>query len=51
VPRSDLPTLARSELTMIRAQALRAAAAAPVGVQRADVAARVTTSWTPPAAA
>jgi hypothetical protein len=44
VPRSDLPALARSELTAIRAQALRAAAAAPAGVQRAhwaDVAARV----------
>ena len=43
VPRSDLPALARSELTAIRAQARRAAAAAPAGVQRAhwaDVAAR-----------
>jgi hypothetical protein len=44
VPRSDLPALARSELTAIRAQAVRAAAAASAGVQRAhwaDVAARV----------
>jgi hypothetical protein len=44
VPRSDLPALARSELTAIRAQARRAAASAPEGVQRAhwlDVAARV----------
>jgi hypothetical protein len=44
VPRSDLPALARSELTAIRAQARRLAAAAPAGVQRAhwaDVAARV----------
>ncbi|HEX9935649.1 MAG TPA: zinc-dependent metalloprotease, partial [Longimicrobium sp.] len=44
VPRSDLPALARSELTAIRAQARRAAALAPEGVQRAhwaDVAARV----------
>ncbi|HEX6910244.1 MAG TPA: zinc-dependent metalloprotease [Longimicrobium sp.] len=44
VPRSDLPALARAELTAIRAQARRAAAAAPAGVQRAhwlDVAARV----------
>jgi hypothetical protein len=44
VPRSDLPALARSELTMIRAQARQRAASAPAGVQRAhwaDVAARV----------
>jgi hypothetical protein len=44
VPRSDLPALARSELTAIRAQARRAAESAPAGVQRAhwaDVAARV----------
>ncbi|HYH82490.1 MAG TPA: zinc-dependent metalloprotease, partial [Longimicrobium sp.] len=44
VPRSDLPALARSELTAIRAQARRATASAPEGVQRAhwaDVAARV----------
>lgn len=44
VTRSDLPALARSELTTIRAQARQRAASAPAGVQRAhwaDVAARV----------
>jgi hypothetical protein len=44
VPRSDLPALARSELTTLRDEARRAAAAAPAGVGRAhwqDIAARV----------
>ncbi|HEX6037900.1 zinc-dependent metalloprotease, partial [Longimicrobium sp.] len=44
VSRSDLPALARAELTTLRTQARRLAASAPEGVQRAhwaDVAARI----------